>query len=188
MLKFVSEPEKFRAWVDGHGIYGRLAFIGMMVLQVFIAIIPGEPLEIGAGYAFGMWEGTLLCMAGALMEARLYSCLSVVSESRRWRSSFPGKNPFPAFSPKPKEAELVGIHYFCNSRYAEGSALLFCRAYRNAVRQLDADYFRCQNSVCDYFHDRRECARHEKLSVCNHGICCDNADQRRRDPDLPNYL
>ena len=51
MLKFVSEPEKFRAWVDGHGIYGRLAFIGMMVLQVFIAIIPGEPLEIEIGRA-----------------------------------------------------------------------------------------------------------------------------------------
>ena len=71
MLKFVSEPEKFRAWVDGLGIYGRLAFIGMMVLQVFIAIIPGEPLEIGAGYAFGMWEGTLLCMAGALIGSAL---------------------------------------------------------------------------------------------------------------------
>ncbi len=71
MLKFVSEPEKFRAWVDGHGFYGRLAFVGMMVLQIFIAIIPGEPLEIGAGYAFGMWEGTLLCMLGALIGSAL---------------------------------------------------------------------------------------------------------------------
>ncbi len=51
-LAFVSEPEKFRLWVDGHGIWGRLAFLGMMLLQVFVAIIPGEPLEIGAGYAF----------------------------------------------------------------------------------------------------------------------------------------
>ena len=71
MLKFVSQPDRFRAWVDGHGFYGRLAFVGMMVLQVFIAIIPGEPLEIGAGYAFGMWEGTLLCMLGALIGSAL---------------------------------------------------------------------------------------------------------------------
>ena len=29
MLKFVSEPEKFRAWVDSSGILGRLIFLGM---------------------------------------------------------------------------------------------------------------------------------------------------------------
>ena len=34
----------------------------MMVVQVVVAIIPGEPLEIGAGYAFGFWKGTLLCL------------------------------------------------------------------------------------------------------------------------------
>lgn len=64
-LAFVSKPEKFRLWVDGHGIWGRLAFLGMMLLQVFVAIIPGEPLEIGAGYAFGAVEGTMLCILGA---------------------------------------------------------------------------------------------------------------------------
>lgn len=64
-LAFVSDPEKFRLWVDGHGIWGRLAFLGMMLLQVFVAIIPGEPLEIGAGYAFGAVEGTMLCILGA---------------------------------------------------------------------------------------------------------------------------
>lgn len=64
-LALVSEPEKFRLWVDGHGIWGRLAFLGMMLLQVFVAIIPGEPLEIGAGYAFGAVEGTILCILGA---------------------------------------------------------------------------------------------------------------------------
>ena len=56
MLQFVSQPDRFRDWVDTHGIWGRLAFLGMMMLQVFVAIIPGEPLEIGAGYAFGILE------------------------------------------------------------------------------------------------------------------------------------
>ncbi len=62
MLKFVEEPELFRAWVDSHGIWGRLTFVGMMIFQVIFAIIPGEPLEIGAGYAFGAVEGTALCL------------------------------------------------------------------------------------------------------------------------------
>ena len=66
LIRFVGEPEEFRAWVDDHGFWGKAAFIGMIVLQVIVAIIPGEPFEIGAGYAFGMWEGTLLCMIGIL--------------------------------------------------------------------------------------------------------------------------
>ena len=28
------------------------------------AVLPGEPLELGAGYAFGFWEGTVLCLLG----------------------------------------------------------------------------------------------------------------------------
>ncbi len=64
MVRFVSEPELFRNWVDSHGIWGRIAFVGMVIFQVVFAVIPGEPLEIGAGYAFGAWEGTLLCLVG----------------------------------------------------------------------------------------------------------------------------
>lgn len=71
LLQFVSEPDKFRQWVDSHGLLGPLAFLGMMVLQVFVAVIPGEPLEIGAGYAFGAVEGTILCILGAAIGSTL---------------------------------------------------------------------------------------------------------------------
>ncbi len=64
MIRFVSEPEKFRDWVASHGFLGKLSFVIMMVFQVVIALVPGEPLEIGAGYAFGALEGTLLCVIG----------------------------------------------------------------------------------------------------------------------------
>lgn len=67
MIKFVSEPERFRSWVDSHGIWGRLAFLGMTMLQVIVAVIPGEPMELVAGYAFGSIEGTLLCIIGATL-------------------------------------------------------------------------------------------------------------------------
>jgi uncharacterized membrane protein YdjX (TVP38/TMEM64 family) len=67
MLTFFSEPEKFRSWVDNQGIRSRFIFIGMVAFQIIIAIIPGEPLEIGAGYAFGAVEGSLLCMIGILI-------------------------------------------------------------------------------------------------------------------------
>ena len=61
LVQFVSEPEKFQIWVDEKGILGVLAFMGMVILQVLLAIIPGGPFEIGAGYAFGVIKGTLIC-------------------------------------------------------------------------------------------------------------------------------
>lgn len=36
----------------------------MVIFQVVIALVPGEPLEIGAGYAFGAVEGTILVVIG----------------------------------------------------------------------------------------------------------------------------
>lgn len=71
MISLVSEPEKFRAWVESRGNWGRLIFIGMMVFQVLIALVPGEPLEIGAGYAFGAVEGTILCVIGVTVGSLL---------------------------------------------------------------------------------------------------------------------
>lgn len=65
MVRYAREPERFRAWVDTHGVYGRLAYMGMVLLQILVAIIPGEPLEILGGYAFGAVEGTILCTLAA---------------------------------------------------------------------------------------------------------------------------
>ena len=67
LIEYLREPEKFRAWVDSAGPMGRVYFLGIQGLQVVIAIIPGEPVEIGAGYAFGAVEGTLLCILGTVM-------------------------------------------------------------------------------------------------------------------------
>lgn len=67
MIQMLEEPADFRAWVDEAGVWGRGLFVGMVVLQVVVAIIPGEPVELAAGYAFGFWEGTFLTMVGFLL-------------------------------------------------------------------------------------------------------------------------
>ena len=71
MIEFVREPERFRAWVDSSGFVSRVIFVGMVVFQLIIALIPGEPLEMGAGYAFGAWEGTILCIIGCVIGSAL---------------------------------------------------------------------------------------------------------------------
>ena len=71
MVDFVREPERFRAWVDSSGFVSRVIFVGMVVFQLIIALIPGEPLEMGAGYAFGAVEGTILCIIGCVIGSAL---------------------------------------------------------------------------------------------------------------------
>lgn len=79
MVRFARQPEQFRAWVDSHGFGGKIAYIGMVILQVLVAIIPGEPLEISGGYAFGAVWGTALCLIGATLGSVL-----VFASVRRW--------------------------------------------------------------------------------------------------------
>lgn len=75
MIRMAENPEGFRSWVDSFGVWGRLIFVGMVVLQVLVAFIPGEPIEIAAGYAFGFWEGTVLTMLGFLIGSWLVFAL-----------------------------------------------------------------------------------------------------------------
>lgn len=67
MMRLAKEPEQFRTCVESFGFWGRVLFVLMVVLQVIVALIPGEPLELAAGYAYGAVEGSLLAMAGILI-------------------------------------------------------------------------------------------------------------------------
>jgi uncharacterized membrane protein YdjX (TVP38/TMEM64 family) len=65
LLELIADPKQFRHWIDAQGIWGRFTLVGIMCLQVVVAIMPGEVIEIGAGYAFGAVEGMILCLVGA---------------------------------------------------------------------------------------------------------------------------
>ncbi len=65
LLSLATEPEQVRNWIDDKGIWGRLIFGAFVFLQTVIALIPGEPFEIAAGYAFGAFEGTVICVAAS---------------------------------------------------------------------------------------------------------------------------
>lgn len=62
--QFRESPENFRRYVKSHGVWAPLLMMGIMALQVIVAIIPGEPFEIGAGFVFGWFQGTLWCLLG----------------------------------------------------------------------------------------------------------------------------
>ena len=64
LLLVVSDGERFKAWIDSYGNFGKVIFVLVRALQTVVKIIPAEPLEIGSGYAFGVWGGLFYCMMG----------------------------------------------------------------------------------------------------------------------------
>ncbi len=69
--EFRESPETFRAYVDEHGLLGPLLMIGITMMQVVVALLPGEPFELAAGFVFGWVEGSLLCMIGIVVASSL---------------------------------------------------------------------------------------------------------------------
>ena len=55
---------EFKAWIDSIGFVGWLITLAIQLLQIFVAFIPGEPVELMLGYVWGPWLGTLTCLIG----------------------------------------------------------------------------------------------------------------------------
>ena len=41
LARFISDPAFFREWVEQRGWYSRLVYVGMVIIQVILAFIPG---------------------------------------------------------------------------------------------------------------------------------------------------
>ncbi len=67
LLEALRNKESFRAWIQAQGDFKYFIMIGLMVVQIIIAVIPGGPIEVAAGYAFGTWIGTMVCVLGAAL-------------------------------------------------------------------------------------------------------------------------
>lgn len=66
IVSAARDPEKLRAELGGNSVKSQLIFVGIQFLQVLFAFIPGEFVEIAAGYIYGPFLGTVLCVIGVL--------------------------------------------------------------------------------------------------------------------------
>lgn len=55
----------FKEKVENSGILGMLSLFGLQVAQIFLIIVPGEPIEILAGMCYGSLWGTVFIMLSA---------------------------------------------------------------------------------------------------------------------------
>jgi uncharacterized membrane protein YdjX (TVP38/TMEM64 family) len=58
---------QFRAWITSLGALGYLVMILIQIVQIVIAFIPGEIVEIFAGVMYGGFGGLLLCVIGCVI-------------------------------------------------------------------------------------------------------------------------
>ena len=92
MRRSLQDPAYVREKIGEHYVLGAVAMVLISAVQVIVALIPGELVEIAAGYCFGSWMGSLLCLTGIV----LGSCITILLV-RYWGSRF-----VYAFYPKEK--------------------------------------------------------------------------------------
>ncbi len=63
----INDPELLKAKIQSYGIYGILVFTALQILQVIVAFIPGEVIEISAGVLYGWFGGFLVAMVGIVI-------------------------------------------------------------------------------------------------------------------------
>ena len=71
LARTAGNPQEFRDWIQSKGIWSRFVMVGLVFFQIVISLVPGEPFELGAGYAFGAWEGMALCLLGCVLASTL---------------------------------------------------------------------------------------------------------------------
>lgn len=70
LIAKISTPEgqaAFEGWVSEMGPVGFLVLLLFQILQVIIAFIPGELVQVIAGVMYGTWGGLGLCVLGCVI-------------------------------------------------------------------------------------------------------------------------
>ena len=86
---YFSDTDVIKEWIDQNYVLGFIVMVLLCALQVVIALVPGELLEIAAGYAFGSWVGTLVCIIGIMLGSIIAILLSRKFGRRLVESLYP---------------------------------------------------------------------------------------------------
>lgn len=64
IIYMAANPEVFKSMLASYGATGIVVFIGVQILQVIIAALPGDLTQIAGGYIYGTLLGSLYSMIG----------------------------------------------------------------------------------------------------------------------------
>ena len=181
LLEFVLDTGRFRAWMNEHGALGPLAFVAIRTVQTVVKIIPAEPLEIGAGYAFGSWWGMALCMLGTAIG----SLIIIVRHADGGGVCAAGEAPILPLFAEYQKAQSAAFHHLLDSRHTEGPNHLFCGRYAGESFCLPAFDRDCPDSVHSFFYPVRQRIGGAQFLVCGDCIPFDGRINCGRHFSLP---
>lgn len=92
----ISDVDRFAAWLRGLGTTGEAVMVLLVVAQVILAVVPGGPFQIAAGYVYGPVRGTVLCILGCTAGSMI-SFLLVRRYGRRVIALFFGEDQMKTF-------------------------------------------------------------------------------------------
>lgn len=64
---YITDMDSFRNLVNSMGIWGYLAIILMVAVQIILAVIPAGPFQLAAGFAYGNVTGVILNLIGCAL-------------------------------------------------------------------------------------------------------------------------
>lgn len=67
MLGDAEKQQAFQDWVESLGVWGVLVMLFIQVLQIVVAVIPGEVIQVMAGVMYGTLGGLALCLVGCVI-------------------------------------------------------------------------------------------------------------------------
>ncbi len=71
-----AERRQVVALIRAAGAWGPIAVIGLAIAQTIVAPIPGQVVNVAAGYLFGFWLGTLSSWLGSVLGSTLAMALA----------------------------------------------------------------------------------------------------------------
>jgi uncharacterized membrane protein YdjX (TVP38/TMEM64 family) len=67
LTRLIRKPDKFRTFLQSYGPTSALIYIALSAIQIIIAVIPGEIVQVAGGYVFGTALGTFYAMIGTVV-------------------------------------------------------------------------------------------------------------------------
>lgn len=88
---FEGHKQALKAWFEGWGPVAAWVFLGVQLLQVVVAPVPGQLTGMAGGFVFGFWRGLALNVAGNALGALAAMLLTRVFGERVMRPFVPAR-------------------------------------------------------------------------------------------------
>ena len=152
----VEGREAFKQEMEQSGTMGMFMLLGLQASQIFLPILPGEPIEILAGMCYGTVGGFIFITFSVLITTTIIFFLvrkfgrdfvySICSKERieKIENSKLFKNP--------KKARIHYAYIVSNSWNTKRYISIFSRFASNKATKIYSNLNICEISICNFFY------------------------------------